>query len=116
MEINIHNTENIENKKSQSVKHKKLLRDENIDEFQLLKSYMDKTGVYEVMSCTGCGFSKNSNLGKVGTFCTMGTRKIRKLDENIVCLDCTENRFEKITVSKEVFKNLEDNLIVKTQL
>jgi hypothetical protein len=116
MEINNPNTENNENKKSPSAKHIKLLRDENIDEFQLLKSYMDKTGVYEVMSCTGCGFSKNSKLGKIGTFCTMGTRKVRKLDGNVVCLDCTENRFEKITVSKEVFKNLEDNLVVKTQL
>jgi hypothetical protein len=87
------------------------MREIEIDDFYEIKERMIKNNVFEVVLCKGCDKLKNNNLG---IYCINGTRRIRILDNNVVCMDCDENRIDRIEITKNTFENLESNKIVNT--
>lgn len=87
------------------------IKELEVEDFPGMKERMIKTGIFEVMLCNGCDHLRNN---KLGIYCRNGTRRIRKLDEKIVCLDCAENRLERLEISKDTFESLEKCKVVKT--
>jgi len=76
------------------------------DEYECIRSRMESKGIYEVVICDGCNNLKNN---KLGIYCRNGTRRIRKFDNKIVCLDCDISRLDRLELSKEDFEKIENS-------
>jgi hypothetical protein len=80
------------------------------DDFYKMRSRMEKNNIWEVVICNGCSDLRVNGLG---TYCRNGTRRVRKFNDKIVCLDCDQNRLDRIEVSKEEFEVIENSDKIK---
>lgn len=94
----------------------KMIKNEE-DDFNKIKDRMIALNIFQVMNSKGCSHLKNN---KLGIYCGLGTKRIRRLKKNgedlIVCLDCNESRLDWIEISKEEFDSIEENNMIKKNI
>ena len=76
------------------------------DTFNEVKARMFKANRFEVMDSENCINLRNNNLG---IYCRLGTRRIKRFKDKIVCLDCSESRCSWLEVSKEEFESIDSS-------
>jgi hypothetical protein len=76
------------------------------DTFIKIKARMFRTNRFEVMDSDGCINLRNN---KLGIYCRLGKRRIKRFNDKIVCLDCDESRCNWLEVNKEEFESIDDS-------